>query len=54
MRDKPFTMSSLCLYIRELVVTQFLRYRSETLHTFFSSQEAAHLSEPPKSDNYKI
>ena len=41
---------SLHPYIRELV----LRYQSEILHTFFSFQEAVHLSIPPISDHYSI
>lgn len=39
------------LYIRGLV-SQFLQYRSETLHTSFSPQEAAHLSELPLPGPY--
>lgn len=47
---------SVCLYIRvrHELVSQFLRYRPEVLHTYFRLQEAAHLSELPILDNCSI
>lgn len=41
----------LCMYIRELIA-QFLRYRYAILHTSFSHQEVAHVSELPIWDDY--